>query len=215
MASKWVVLAGLQLKRGSKGWKWVKQVLLKWHPKNPKPKPKPAPIVAVMYDDVNVGLIPKDAPAVAGYIGGRWPTYDKVVKGWPKAKHLSIAVSSIYDADCLDVEPGDATVAQAAAWVKRQRGLRKQGKVYNTSKPVVYTSASWGQGLVNALSKAGLVYGEDYLWWSAHYNPAQGKHICGPKCGFGLKVTAHGTQWTDHSHNESLDESVLTARFFA
>ena len=180
-----------------------------------KPKPKPKPAQMFMYDDINVHLIPKDAKAVAGYIGGHWPTYPTVVKMWPNAKHLSIAVSTVYDADCLDVEPGDAPVYLAPAWVKRQLKLRaKNTKTYNTPLPVLYTSASWGQKLVDACTKAGLRYGKDYLWWSAHYNNALGKHFCGPSCGFGLKVTAHATQFTDMAEGRHLDESVCSPGFF-
>ena len=190
-------------------WAWRK-----WREHRKHVKPKPA-MPVVMYDDVNVSLIPKTAPAVAGYIGGRWPTYPKVVSGWPTAKHLSIAVASIYNADALDIEPGDAPVSLAAEWVKKQLALRTQGNKYNTTRPVVYTSASWGQNLVNTLEKAGLKYDQDFMWWSAHYDPAKGKHICDPSCGFGIKVRAHATQWTDHADNKSLDESLVVAGFFA
>ena len=208
--------SGLPRRVPAWAWKW-----LRWRTgKKQKPAPTPPPLPAPkptrlhMYDDVNVSLIPKNAQAVAGYIGGHWPTYPKVVAGWPHAKHLSIAVASYYDADCLDVEPGDATIAVAPAWVKRQLALRKQGHRYNTSKPILYTSASWGAALIAACTKAGLRYGMDYRWWSAHYNPARGEHFCGPKCGFGLKQVAHATQFTDKALGRSLDESVCSPRFF-
>ena len=195
-------------------WKWLKWRTAKKKPPPPPPPPPPTPKPLLMFDDVNVNLIPKDAVAVAGYIGGHWPTYPKIVAGWPHAKHLSIAVASTYDADCLDVEPGDAPINLAPAWVKRQLALRKQGHKYNTPKPILYTSASWGQALVNACTKAGLVYGRDYLWWSAHYNPVLGKHFCGPKCGFGLRQVAHATQFTDKALGRSLDESIMAPGFF-
>lgn len=218
---------GIPKKIPAWAWAW-----LKWRiggkvgpvPPKPKPSPKPAPkpkppvpVRVHMYDDVNEHLIPKDAAAVAGYIGGRWPNYPKVVKGWPRAKHLSIAVASSYDADCLDVEPGDAPISLAPAWVKKQLKLRKQGKKYNTPRPILYTSASWGEKLIGTCSKAGLVLGQDYLWWSAHYDPRIGEHICGPKtCKYpGLKHSAHGTQWTDHALGRSLDESTVLPSFFA
>ena len=207
-----------------KKWAWRVRPVIHWHKKPiPKPKPKPVPVPTpppepkklYMFDDINLKLIPANAVAVAGYIGGRWPTYPKVVTGWPHAKHLSIAVASGYDADCLDVETGDATIAVAPAWVKRQLALRKQGHRYNTPKPVLYTAASWGAELIAACTKAGLVYGKDYLWWSAHYNPVLGEHFCGPKCGFGIKNTAHATQFTDKAFGKSLDESVVSSGFFS
>lgn len=206
---------GLRFKRGSKFAKWIKKnhlVLIGFFGRKKKPVVHTR---VIMYDDINVSLIPKNAEAVAGYIGGRWPTYPKVVAGWPKAKHMSIAVAANYNADCLDVEPGDAAPAQAAGWIRQQAKLRAASKEgYNTNKPVVYTNASHGQALIDSLTAAGLVYGKDYLWWSAHYNPAQGEHFCSPKCGFGIKVTAHGTQFTDAANKENLDESILSYAFF-
>jgi len=196
-----------------RNWRKKLDVVLKQIPKKlPVPKPKPHPTKLHMYDNVNPGRIPKWAEAVAGYIGGKWPTYPKVVAGWPHAKHLSIAVSSIYDADCLDVEPGDAPINLAPEWVKRQLRLRREGKVYNSTKPVLYTSASWGPKLIAACTAAGLRYGIDYFWWSAHYDPKKGEHFCNPSCGFGIKVRAHATQFTDNA--EGNDESVVSHGFF-
>lgn len=214
MKKKFRTAAGLRMAVGSVVYKWFlknKAALYGW-----KPKPKPHPTRITMYDDINVALIPGDAQAVAGYIGGHWPTYPKVVAGWPYAKHLSIAVSTIYDADCLDVEPGDATIAVAPGWVRRQLKQRKAGKAYNTTLPVLYTSASWGEKLIAACTAAGLRYGQDYLWWSAHYAPGLTEHICGPRgCRYpGLKHTAHATQFTDKSHGRSLDESICLPGFF-
>lgn len=176
--------------------------------KRTKPKPKPKPPVPAMYDDVNINLIPVNAKAVAGYVDGKWPTYAQLVKKFPHAPYkLSIAVFPQDNAHALDVEPGDATIADAPAWIRRQYA-------HGDSCPILYTSASWGQALIDACTKAGLVYGKDYLWWSAHYMVPARPHLCGPKCGFGLKQTAHATQWTNQSGGKSLDESVCTAEFF-
>lgn len=231
MKKKFRTAAGLRMAVGSVVYKWFlknKDALYGWYkrPKPPVPSPIPSPVPSpvpppgpvtslLMFDDINVDLIPKDAKAVAGYIGGHWPTYNRVVQMFPHARHLSVAVSTLYDADCLDVEPGDAPISLAPAWVKRQLKLRAQGvKTYNTTLPVLYTSASWGANLINACSKAGLRYGKDYFWWSAHYNPALGKHLCSPKCGFGIKVQAHATQFTDMALGKHLDESFVTPGFF-
>lgn len=159
-----------------------------------------------MYDNVNVELMHQlvpNAPAVAGYVNGRWPTYPEVVKRWPNAKHLSVAVTAGADADCLDVERGDATNSQAPAWIKRQlaRGVYR---------PVVYTSASNAAALLATLSRAGIDRSQVRLW-SAHYT---GKpHICGrATCGY---PQADGTQWTDKVNGKSQDESLLSSTFFA
>ena len=89
-----------------------------------------------------------------------------------------------------------------------------KAKTYNTKLPWVYTSASWGNKLISTLSAAGLVQGQDYIWWSAHYDSKQGKHFCNPKCYPGLKHTADATQFTDRAGGKHLDESVLRPGLF-
>ena len=157
-----------------------------------------------MYDDINLSLIPANAQAVAGYVNGRWPTYPEVIRMWPKAKHLSIAVSSSADADCLDVEPGDATNIVAPGWVHRQI---KRG-VY---RPCLYTSVSNAAPLLKALAQAGIMRGQVRLW-TAHYTNKE--HLCGPGCGFGLKTNADATQWTSRALGRSLDQSLCAGGFF-
>lgn len=161
--------------------------------------------ITKMYDDVNLALIPKDAPAVAGYVNGRYKTYPQLAEAFPHAKRLSIAVSSVADAECLDVEQGDATNDVAAAWVKRQ-------KARGVAKPVVYTSVSNANALLRALAKGG-VKRSDIRLWTAHYNFK--KHLCSSKCFAGFTSTADATQWTDRSGGKSLDESLLSPKFFA
>src|SRR6202012_751642 len=91
----------------------------------------------VMYDAVTVASIPKTAQYAAGYVGGNWPTYanGSVAKQCPKATLLSIAVNSSENAECLDVENGDATVADVAPWIKKQLTA-------GITKPVIYASIS-------------------------------------------------------------------------
>lgn len=160
-----------------------------------------------MYDDVNVSLMPKDAPAVAGYVGGKWRTYPAVRAGWPKAKHMSIAIAADEDADCLDIERLDATNAQAAAWIRHQQKLG----VPNLTKPCVYTYLANAQALVNTLSKAGVKRSE-YLLGTAHYTGVE--HICGPTCGLGFVEKADATQYTDRALGKSLDEWLCNPGFF-
>jgi hypothetical protein len=161
-----------------------------------------------MYDDVTLSLIPANAQAVAGYVNGRWANYSQVVNRWPKAKHLSIAVTAHADADCLDVEKGDATNDQAPAWVKRQlaRGVYR---------PVVYTSVSNGPALLSTLKAAGISRSQIRLW-TAHYTARE--HLCGPICGLRagklLLAKADATQWTDRALGRSLDQSLCSDGFF-
>jgi hypothetical protein len=158
-----------------------------------------------MYDDVTLSLIPANAPAVAGYVGGRWPTYHELATRFPHAKRLSIAVNAGEDAECLDVEPGDATVSQAAAWIKRQRNR-------GVKRPVVYCSVSQARGVVSALKAAGLGR-SSYRLWTAHYTGRA--HLCSSACGFGMPTTADATQWTDRALGRSLDESLCAHGFWS
>ena len=207
----WLKLPGrFHVAKPAAFWAWRKWRL------SPKRQPVVNPVKPVkmlMFDDVTVSLIPKNAEAVAGYSDGHYQTWQQILKDFPHAKHLQIAVFGQDNGDCLDVEPGDASIAQAAAWVKRQlAGWSKSH--HDVTLPVVYTSASQAQRLVAELAKAGLKQHKHYLLWTAHYNPALGEHLCSPKCTPGLRVTADATQFTDHALNRSLDESICSPGFF-
>ena len=163
-------------------------------------RPKPV----TMYDSIDIRQIPPDAQAVAGYVGGNWPTYASLAADWPFAKKLSIAVNSRQNAECLDVEAGDARPDQAAAWVKRQQ---KRG----VKRPVVYCSVSQAPLLLRTLSKAG-VFRADIRLWTAHYTFKP--HLCSSSCGYG-DLKADATQWTDKALGRNLDASLVTPTFFA
>lgn len=154
----------------------------------------------VMYDSVTISEIPPNPPAVAGYVDGTYRNYDELVAAFPNAHHLSIAVSVSGRARCLDVEPGDATAAEAAGWLK--------SAYVGPGVPVFYTSASVIGQLTAALAQAGIAR-SSYLVWSAHYTL---EHICSPQtCGY---PQADGTQWTDRALGRNLDQSVLSDAFF-
>jgi hypothetical protein len=160
-----------------------------------------------MYDSTNVGALPHGADAYAGYVEGLFPTFAALKRQFTAsgAHLLSIAVFASGDAECLDIEPGDATNAQAPGWVKRQlaRGAHR---------PCLYTSVGNMDALVTALGGAGISRAAVRLW-SAHYG--QGKHICGPAtCGL-TRHASDGTQWTDSALGRSLDESILLSDFFS
>lgn len=161
-------------------------------------KLKQAPFA--MFDSVDgATVIPPNPAAVAGYVGGNWPNYHALVAAFPHARHLSVAVNATEDADCLDVETGDATADQAPAWIARQvkRGVKL---------PVVYTSVS----NVAALLAAGVKRDQIRLW-TAHYTNTA--HICSPACGNGMTTSADATQWTENALGRNLDESLCNPTF--
>jgi hypothetical protein len=157
-----------------------------------------------MYDSVTVGEIPTDAPAVAGYVNGKFITFPTLQHNFPRAQRLGIAVTSAADAECLDIEDGDARPDQAPAWVKRQiaRGVKR---------PTVYAQVSSMQSVLNALAGAGITRDQVRVW-TAHYTHQP--HRCSPACGFGFSTVADATQWTDKSLGRNLDESLCDDSFF-
>jgi hypothetical protein len=161
-----------------------------------------------MYDTVTNSLYPKDAQAVAGYVNGEigdQPNYQWLVRNFPQAQHLSIALSAGTDADCLDIENGAASPADAAAWYARQvaRGI---------TRPCFYASADLMQSDILPIIKASGFSRGGVRLWSAHYG--RGEHICGPvTCGL-MSSSADGTQWTSLALGLNLDQSLLKTNFF-
>jgi hypothetical protein len=158
-----------------------------------------------MYDSVTISEIPVKAQAVAGYVNGRYQTFPQLKENFPHAEKLSIAVSADADAKCLDIEKGDATVAQAPAWVKRQlmRGVKR---------PVVYCSVSSASAVISELARYG-IRRDQYRLWSAHYTHKP--HRCGPECGFGFRGRADATQYTNRALGRNLDASFCAPDFFS
>jgi len=160
----------------------------------------------VMFDSVDVSQIPAGAQAVAGYVSGRFVTYPHLLAAFPRAHVLSIAVSATADAQCLDIEQGDATPAQAVAWYERQRHR-------GVARPCLYASAFVMDTEVIPAIRAAGIGRQAVRLWSAHYNGSP--HICGPGSCKELGIDADGTQWTDRAMGgRNLDESLLAADFF-
>lgn len=143
--------------------------------------------------------------AMAGYVGGSWPTWAPLAHlyaNYPSLHLLSIAVFASEDADCLDVETGDATIPQVYGWFTRQQARKAW-------KPCIYTQAGNLSSLLATMNANGFPR-SSYRIWSAHYlNQA---HICGPgSCGY---PQADGTQWTNWAYGRNLDASLLSPGFF-
>ncbi len=158
-----------------------------------------------MQDAIYVSDLQAGMDAYAGYVAGSWPTYETVVAAFPAAKHLSISPFSSMAADCLDIEAGDATNDEAAAWLHGWRPT-------NTPLPVLYTSIGNAAELIADLAAAGWARSK-YLLWSAHYAGFQ--HVCGPGVcttdGHTPSPQADATQWADLG---PYDISILTSGFF-
>ncbi|HZR50130.1 MAG TPA: hypothetical protein VFB06_11480 [Streptosporangiaceae bacterium] len=160
----------------------------------------------IMFDSITPDLLPTGAGyCYAGYVSGRWPDIGTIRQRFPHARTLSIAIDAAHDADALDIETGDATPADAAAWYERQRAR-------GVTRPCLYASADLMQRNVVPLIEASGIARSAVRLWSAHYSYKA--HICGPASCRLMSIEADGTQWTDTALGRDLDESLLAADFF-
>ena len=158
-----------------------------------------------MYDSVDISQIPANAQAAAGYVNGRFANSAELADRFPRAHILTIAVTADADADCLDIETGDATPADAAGWYERQR---RRG----ITRPCLYASAFvMDTEVIPALTARGIARSAVRLW-SAHYGA--GEHICSPTSCKELSIGADACQWTDRAMGRNLDQSLLLPDFF-
>lgn len=148
-----------------------------------------------MWDAIEISQIPANPQAVAGYVGGQWPTWSSLVKAFPRASVLSIAVNSSEDADCLDIENGDAVPSDAPAWYARQ-------KARGVARPCFYANTSTMPAVLAALN-GGHVARSKYRVWTAHFTHAA--HI---------EPGSDATQWTDAALGRNLDCSECVNGFF-
>jgi peptidoglycan hydrolase-like protein with peptidoglycan-binding domain len=161
-----------------------------------------------MYDTSQNGQFPAGAAAYAAYVDGGvgdQPNYQHVTAAYPGARHLSIALFPVHDADALDVEPGAAAPSDIPGWHARQvaRGI---------TRPVIYASAStMNDEVLAVLRLAGIPRAKTRLW-TAHYGA--GEHVCAPSSCGDLCIPADGTQWTDNALGRNLDQSLLLDDFF-
>lgn len=150
-----------------------------------------------MYDSISPQSVPSFAStaqdAVAGYVGGHWPDFTALEQRFPRDHHLSIAVNAEEDADCLDVETGDARPDQAPSWVRRQHGR-------GVARPVLYANLSTMPAVQSALDDAGIPRGAVRLW-VAHYD--------------GVAEVPAGFDAKQFRSTAAYDESVCLDNFFS
>jgi len=114
-----------------------------------------------MYDSTTATDIPATAEMVAGYIDGKYAWSDADWARFPTAVKVRIAVSATTeDGHVLDVEPGDATPAQAVGWVTTRRAAGVD--------PSVYCNASTWPQVAKAFRDAGV--GEPHYWIAQYDN---------------------------------------------
>jgi hypothetical protein len=105
---------------------------------------------------------PAESLAVQAYAGYVETSFDALVAKFGKTHHIfSIAMSASRDAECLDIENGDATAADARAWYLRMRALGKY-------RPCLYTFEANMDAVKEAM--AGIPR-SDYRLWIAAWSP--------------------------------------------
>jgi len=120
-----------------------------------------------MYDAVTPENVPTDAQMVAGYIDGRYRSFDPLVRRCPGAVHVPIAVNAGTNGGLvLDVEQGDATPGEAPGWVQMRR---ENG----TAFPWVYCSLAVWADVRNTFRLTGV---PEPVWWIAAY-PGNGPNL--------------------------------------
>jgi hypothetical protein len=117
-----------------------------------------------MRDSTNPADIPvQGTDLAAGYVNGpisQWPA-----NGWdrfPSAGHVTIdVIGDRPDADCLDIETGDATNATAVNWVRAKLAR------HDPYLPVLYSNRANLTPLFNALLAAGFHVNQHFKLWIA------------------------------------------------
>lgn len=167
----------------------------------------------IMLDDTNLEILAKKAAgaqAIAGYVNGTWANWDQVVAEYEKSgKHLvSIDVIGDADAQCLDVERGDATPAQAPAWVQRtmEAGIKARDLRWF---PKIYVEEGSARALIDAI-EAAHIGRSDIRIWTGHWTGIP--HIC--TMAYGCSVDADATQWSNRYASLSLDINLCKPSFF-
>lgn len=160
----------------------------------------PAPVTGVpsaeMFDTVTVSTVPARPFALAGYTSGFWPTYLPLRRAYPTAHTVSIAVTARNHADCLDVEPGDASPSQAGPWVRADIAA-------GFPKPCLYSDLEEMPAVKASLAAwLGSGWRGRVLLWLAWYRYRPG-----------LVAGYDAVQWTDHAYGRNLDESTVTLSF--
>jgi hypothetical protein len=155
---------------------------------------------AFCYDSISINELPQPADAVAGYVDGRWPTFNQLLGRYPGRLVIAITVESADPcARVADVENGDLSIADAIAWGER---VASSGR-----KPVFYISLDRQYELELAWTRAGHAR-SDCRVWAAHWTDEP--HICSLHCGHPMMQRPGMTQWTDRWAGRNVDASLAS-----
>jgi hypothetical protein len=149
-----------------------------------------------MFDSVDLSQIPDWAPAVLGYVDGKYTTANEIQRKWPRAHHVLLSVGvSTKGANGVDIENGDFTPQSGVRAVK---GML----VDKVHRPVLYANLS-----TMPLVKAAMV---DYVVASEEIRLLVADYTGSPHIPEGYD----GCQWTNKAMGRNLDQSLLVSDFF-
>lgn len=135
--------------------------------------------MTTLFDSTDPTQIPNGAPAVAGYVDGRYAWSQAAWAAFPAAEKVTITVLGTHGARVADVELGDLTAGQGAAWAV--------GELWSLRRPTLYASRDTWPAIVTALGGLGVSTSE-VDWWAA--DPTGVPH---------LVPGSVATQWAWHS----------------
>ncbi len=140
-----------------------------------------------MADSTSLASLPPGFDLYGGYDDGAWPDADAIAAQFGPKPVVRITVfPQDNEGDCLDVESGDATPADAPGWVQRRRAAG--------TDPSVYCSEAIWQNVKDTFAHAKV---PEPHWWIAGY-PGSVGGVLYPG------AVAH--QWIDRG---PYDESVV------
>jgi peptidoglycan hydrolase-like protein with peptidoglycan-binding domain len=116
--------------------------------------------MATIYDAVDVAAIPASATIVGAYVDGAWPTAKSPEVAAMRARGVYVVTISVngstLDADVIDIEPGNISIAGGVDWCAR--------KIARSERPVVYASRSWVPQIQDALRAHGIAVSAVDYW---------------------------------------------------
>jgi hypothetical protein len=137
-------------------------------------------LLAKMADSTSAADLPEGCDAYAGYVDGQWPSYESICRRfYPRAHCISITVLG-GNARFADVERGDLTVMDGAAWLV-DRIPRFAGGLWSPHfgarryispqwRPGLYVPESSLTELLSALSAiAPALHRSAYCIWAARW----------------------------------------------
>jgi hypothetical protein len=149
-------------------------------------------------DSTNAAACTRGLSVYCGYYNGTFANLNAFRADFPNAAIiLSITPNGVSGARCIDCEPGDATPAQAAQFVKNNLPEAGAGGKSDGGKPMVYCSAGDAQAVINEVAALGITRAE-WILFSAHWI---GQHICS-KLGCGYP-DADATQYDSNNSFDS------------